>query len=100
MSCTTCAEHGWSECFYCEMPLSPRHEHDHFPVPKSAGGTTTFPICLNCHDLKDRIAIDNWPVAMLFEAWRGMTPEARIFVARVTRIAYQDGTLETVGEAA
>lgn len=41
-------------CFYCGDPLSVRHEHDHFPVPKRAGGTTVVPACINCHDLKDR----------------------------------------------
>ena len=25
-------------CFYCNRFVSPRHEHDHFPIPRRAGG--------------------------------------------------------------
>jgi hypothetical protein len=41
-------------CFYCGRLVSPRHEHDHFPIPRRAGGIATVPACINCHDLKDR----------------------------------------------
>ena len=53
-------------CFYCENALSSRHEHDHFPVPKGCGGTATVAACINCHDLKDRVTLANWPVALAF----------------------------------
>lgn len=46
-------------CFYCETELG-RHEHDHFPVPRSAGGTRVVPTCLDCHDYKDRIPVHKW----------------------------------------
>lgn len=54
--------HDCERCFYCEMYLSSRHEHDHFPVRWSYGGEGTVPVCVNCHDLKDRVHLDNWPI--------------------------------------
>lgn len=48
-------------CHYCETYLSRWHEHDHFPVPKSAGGTETVPACENCHEIKDRTPMFFWP---------------------------------------
>lgn len=46
-------------CFYCDIRLS-RHEHDHYPIPKSAGGTQVVAACIDCHDFKDRISLNNW----------------------------------------
>lgn len=45
-------------CHYCENQVSPSHEHDHFPIPKSAGGTDVVAACTNCHDMKDRVSMD------------------------------------------
>lgn len=56
--CVSCDE---TECFYCGLALSKRHEHDHFPVPARAGGRHVVPACYNCHDLKDRMAVAEWP---------------------------------------
>ena len=39
-------------CFYCNRFVTPRHEHDHFPIPRRAGGVSTVPVCIDCHDLK------------------------------------------------
>lgn len=49
-------------CFYCDAYLARRHDHDHFPVPTCCNGTETVPACLNCHELKDRIPLEHWPV--------------------------------------
>lgn len=72
-------------CMYCDMPLSPRHEHDHFPIPFSAGGTQLVCACINCHDLKDRVRFVDVPE--LFAAqqslWQRMTPLERIWLARL-----------------
>lgn len=46
-------------CFYCDRPLDV-HQHDHYPIPKRAGGTEVVPTCLVCHDLKDRIPLHYW----------------------------------------
>jgi hypothetical protein len=48
-----------TQCFYCERALD-RHEHDHYPVPRRRRGNDVVPICLVCHDLKDRIFLSNW----------------------------------------
>jgi hypothetical protein len=68
-SCERCLENDWTECHFCDMPLSKRHEHDHFPTPLFAGGTEVVPICLNCHDLKDRIPLSYWSIGAL---WKGV----------------------------
>jgi hypothetical protein len=44
------------------MYLSTRHEHDHFPLQWTFGGEGIVPVCVNCHDLKDRVSLMNWPV--------------------------------------
>lgn len=48
------------------MYLSSRHEHDHFPVQWAYGGEATVPACINCHDLKDRVNLGNWPSSGAF----------------------------------
>jgi hypothetical protein len=70
------------------MPLSKRHEHDHFPIPARHGGAATCCVCINCHDLVDRGQDEIGPSAFI-EAWHSMTPPARIAVARLMR-AYWD----------
>ncbi|GAA1395218.1 HNH endonuclease [Catellatospora coxensis] len=49
-----------STCHYCGLYVAPRHEHDHFPVPKARGGTEIVPACMNCHELKDRAPFHQW----------------------------------------
>lgn len=71
-------------CFYCEAPLSARHEHDHFPLPKRAGGEATVPTCLNCHDLKDRMLLRDWRVDVLVEAMKQAGPLGRILLAKLS----------------
>lgn len=66
-----------SRCFYCGNLLSPRHEHDHFPVPARAGGNRVVPACYNCHDLKDRVLFVKWPVEL---AWEGITDLMTVLV--------------------
>ena len=52
--------------------LAPQHEHDHYPVPKRHGGTETVPTCLNCHALKDRTLLTDWPLDLYAAAHRGV----------------------------
>jgi hypothetical protein len=41
------------------------------------------PVCLSCHDFKDRVLLADWPVASVVEIIRGCTtPDARIFPAK------------------
>lgn len=73
-------------CFYCDVSLSPRHEHDHFPIPARADGTSTVAACLNCHDLKDRVSLKNWRSAVLEPAIREAGPLGRILLARLSTL--------------
>lgn len=61
-------------CHYCDTILPLRYELDHFPVPGCAGGTETVPVCLTCHDLKDRVALKNWPLEAVANAVEDLTP--------------------------
>jgi hypothetical protein len=63
VACAICQQEGFPEsrCCFCGSPLSSRHEHDHFPRPARHGGDQVFPICLNCHDLKDRMDLRGVP---------------------------------------
>jgi hypothetical protein len=47
------------QCFYCDRTLEV-HQHDHYPVPRRAGGTRTVAACPICHELKDRIPLRCW----------------------------------------
>lgn len=48
------------ECFYCGI-MAMRGEEDHFPIPQRLGGKDVVFACINCHDLKDRLPLDQWP---------------------------------------
>jgi hypothetical protein len=39
---------GALQCEWCKCSTAGLQEH-HYPIPKSAGGTTTVNICANCH---------------------------------------------------
>ena len=47
-------------CFYCGEEVT-RIEKDHSPVPKRHGGKDMVDACLTCHDMKDRIKLEDWP---------------------------------------
>lgn len=86
-------------CFYCETPLAPRHEHDHFPLPARAGGGDTVPTCLNCHDFKDRVPLDGWPVELVMQAFNEAGPMGRILIAKSAAI-YANFRADRAEEAA
>jgi hypothetical protein len=89
-----CHEHH--RCFYCDQPLSPRHEHDHYPVPASCGGVETVPACINCHDLKDRVAVEDWPSdtrwLAIYDVLHAAIPpgSARLFFAKWLRWFFEN----------
>lgn len=74
-------------CLYCEQVLAPRHEHDHFPVPRRNGGTLTFCACINCHERKDRTPLGNWAVgvgwAAMWGLWEKLSTDERILLAKI-----------------
>lgn len=74
-------------CWYCGSELLARHEHDHVP-PQRHGGVQTFPACLNCHELKDRTAIDQWPPHVVIEAILSVPPgPGRVLIAKLHALA-------------
>ena len=78
------------KCFYCENVLSPRHEHDHFPIPRRHGGELVFCTCINCHDLKDRIPLKDWPLEALVDImniWPKLGTMQRLWIGKLTTIA-------------
>jgi hypothetical protein len=90
-SCDKCCAAGFDEdgenCLYCGAILSTRHEHDHFPIPKRHGGTQVWPVCLNCHDLKDRLDLRNWEPGMLLDGFESLPPAGKLLLGKL--IAYQ-----------
>ena len=70
-------------CFYCDAALSVRHEHDHMPLPLRHGGEQTVPICINCHDLKDRMPLESWSGDQLVQGFQSMNPMGRLLLAKV-----------------
>jgi hypothetical protein len=83
--CKTCEREGFSEerCCYCDAHLSTRHEHDHMPTPARHGGTEQFPVCVNCHDLKDRLGLTDWTHEAFCAAFGTLNVEGKILMARV-----------------
>ncbi len=89
-----CREH--ERCYYCEAALSTRHEHDHYPIPASCGGMKTVPACVNCHDLKDRVPVEDWPAETrwdaIFDVLHAAIPPgpARVFFAKWLRWFFEN----------
>ena len=75
-------------CFYCSRRLTGRHEHDHYPIPDRAGGTETVPVCIDCHDLKDRIPLANWPADVLDKAVGEAGPLGRLLIAKLAALIH------------
>lgn len=74
-------------CWYCGMPLAVRHEHDHV-VPKRHAGTGTVPICMNCHELKDRTPLVHWPADVVMRSLLEIqTGPARLLAAKLYAVA-------------
>ncbi len=59
-------------CFYCEAPVV-RHEHDHAPIPRRAGGNSVVVTCVGCHNLKDRLQFSSWPLTLALMAVQELT---------------------------
>lgn len=81
--CKTCIQAGFTDgrCVYCGVTLAARHEHDHMPVPRRAGGKAIAPTCLNCHDLKDRSSFADWDQDEFLKQMGDAPPLMRIVLA-------------------
>jgi hypothetical protein len=85
-------------CFYCGANVAKTNngyrwrgqgERDHFPIPKQCGGTMTVPICITCHDMKDRYPLETWPIDWVFaiyKDWWKLSRESRLFLGKAMRI--------------
>lgn len=73
-------------CYICASKLRNRGEMDHFPLPKRHGGMVVMPICVNCHDDKDRRQFkldddDGFNAAL--GLWNKASTEERIVLAKI-----------------
>jgi hypothetical protein len=77
------------ECYVCNR-MTFTSEMDHFPIPARMGGETTFPICRDCHDLKDRHPLGTWNPDLAFSSlaslWGKATAEERLWLVKVFHI--------------
>lgn len=80
-------------CYICGRVLHGRHELDHFPVSKCIGGESVLPICLQCHEEKDRTPLMKWDATSAFTAMSGLWSKAsateRLFMAKVFHVFNQ-----------
>ncbi len=61
---------------FCWACGAPARERDHFPMPARFGGGRLFPLCVTCHDLKDRHPIEKWNASNAFLAISGLINRA------------------------
>ena len=81
------------QCYICERHLHGRYEMDHFPVPQSDGGRHVLPICVACHDDKDRTPLEKYDFTMAFVAMAGLWSRAsrneRLMLVKMFAVAGQ-----------
>tara|TARA_R100000005_G_C4957925_1_gene175807 strand:- start:460 stop:810 length:351 start_codon:yes stop_codon:yes gene_type:complete len=83
-------------CYICNSALRSRGEMDHFPLAKRHGGTFVRPICINCHDEKDRyfLKLDS-PEAFecLGTLWSKASTGEKIILTRMFNLILDQGAL-------
>ena len=84
------------KCYICSSALRSRGEMDHFPIPKRLGGAKVMPICINCHDEKDRYFV-KFDSEETFESamslWAKADTQERIILARMYNLILDQGAL-------
>ena len=74
-------------CHVCERYT--RCDMDH-PIPQRIGGTATIPLCLTCHDMKDRLPLEKWdPVQAergFASMWGGLPADGRLMLLKMFSI--------------
>lgn len=76
-------------CFYCDGVVTTKGVGDHMPVPQRYGGDDSVPCCLSCHDMKDRIPLEQWSFSWKAAVMRDiprMSRETRIFLGKAMSI--------------
>ena len=79
------------QCLACGVVLTVNNkEIHHFPVPKCCGGEKTVPLCRGCHDMVDRINIEDWPLSWslggIMKLWDLMDRDGRLFMMKLISI--------------
>ena len=70
-------------CFACEVVLTKGNvEWHHFPIPARCGGEHTVPLCMGCHDMVDRVLLEDWPVDWAFGAISNLNREGKLFMMK------------------
>ena len=71
------------QCYACEVFLTKGNkEWHHFPVPARSGGEYTVPLCKGCHDMVDRVPLEEWPVDWAFRAVSELSREGKLFLMK------------------
>lgn len=71
-------------CHACgQLTVKGNTELHHFPIPKRLGGEAMIPLCNTCHDMVDRINLEEWPVESLVEAWEGIPLMGRLMILKL-----------------
>jgi len=77
-------------CFYCDAKITKVSSvGDHFPISKMWGGKITVPCCESCHDMKDRVLLEDWPVSWcvkIIDDFPKLSRETRLFLAKLIRL--------------
>lgn len=84
------------KCYICSASLRSRGEMDHFPIPKRHGGAMVMPICINCHDDKDRhqFKFDSQDgFNCMLSLWKKATTEERIALAKLYTLLLDQAVL-------
>ena len=71
------------QCYTCEVFLTKGNkEWHHFPIPARSGGEYTVPLCKGCHDMVDRVPLEEWPVDWAFRAVSELNREGKLFLMK------------------
>jgi len=85
-------------CYICARKLLGRFEYDHFPIPKRAGGDHVLPICISCHDGKDRYPLHKWDICEAYNSlhnlWNNSSTEERIILCKLISAACDSSHME------
>jgi len=77
-------------CFYCNAVVTfGSSPGDHFPIPKRHGGTETVNCCLSCHDMKDRIGLQDWHLEWIQNIENDLpnvSRETKLFLSKVVGV--------------
>ena len=74
----------YESCLTCSVLLTKSStELHHFPAPARAGGEYVIPLCIACHDMVDRIPLNDWPIDWAWKAVQGQNREGMLFIMKM-----------------